>query len=207
MVGWESPSPAQKVLGTGKAIHILQVFRLTQPTEPRYRMLELTIRLCSSSRLGWANPRPDSPKLHPNSNLVRLTEFHSYMYVCWFWLLPVAAIEFSERLTYFGMATNLIIYLTKILHQDLKTAAKNVNYWAGVTTMMPLVGGFLADAYLGRFSAILASSIIYLMVISISMHLSFLSEFTASSHGGPHWRRLSDAAKLGPPPSWFLMIL
>lgn len=83
----------------------------------------------------------------------------------------MAAIEFSERLTYFGMATNLIIYLTKILHQDLKTAAKNVNYWAGVTTMMPLVGGFLADAYLGRFSAILASSIIYLMVISISMHL------------------------------------
>ncbi|KAK6126019.1 hypothetical protein DH2020_040246 [Rehmannia glutinosa] len=33
----------------------------------------------------------------------------------------------------------------------------------GVTAMMPLIGGFLADAYLGRFSMVLASSIIYLL--------------------------------------------
>ena len=76
----------------------------------------------------------------------------------------VAAIEFSERLSYFGIATNLISYLTKVMDQDLKTAAKNVNYWAGVTTLMPLVGGFLADAYTGRFLMILISSLIYLMV-------------------------------------------
>lgn len=113
-------------------------------------------------------------------------EFHSHAFFIFYFSLPLPAIEFSERLTYFGIATNLIIYLTKILHQDLKTAAKNVNYWAGVTTMMPLIGGFLADAYLGRFSAILGSSIIYLMVISISMLYSFLTEVTASSHDGPH---------------------
>lgn len=76
----------------------------------------------------------------------------------------LAAIEFSERLSYFGIATSLIIYLTKVIHQDLKTAAKSVNYWSGVTTMMPLVGGFLADAYIGRFSTVLISSIIYLLV-------------------------------------------
>lgn len=75
-----------------------------------------------------------------------------------------AAIEFSERLSYFGIATNLILYLTKVMHQDLKTAAKNVNYWAGVTTIMPLIGGFLADAYTGRFTMVLLSSLIYLLV-------------------------------------------
>ncbi|EYU41789.1 hypothetical protein ABFS82_10G025900 [Erythranthe guttata] len=75
----------------------------------------------------------------------------------------IIAIEFSERLSYFGIATSLIIYLTKVLHQDLKTAAKSVNYWSGVTTMMPLIGGFLADAYLGRFTAVFASSVIYLL--------------------------------------------
>ncbi|KAL0344509.1 UNVERIFIED_CONTAM: protein NRT1/ PTR FAMILY 5.6 [Sesamum radiatum] len=48
----------------------------------------------------------------------------------------------------FWTSGKLIIYLTKVLHQDLKTAAKGVNYWSGVTTMMPLLGGFLADAYL-----------------------------------------------------------
>ncbi|RDX76411.1 Protein NRT1/ PTR FAMILY 5.7, partial [Mucuna pruriens] len=61
------------------------------------------------------------------------------------------AIEFSERVSYFGIATNLISYLTKVIHEDLKTAAKNVNYWSGTTTLVPLVGGFLADAYTGRF--------------------------------------------------------
>lgn len=75
-----------------------------------------------------------------------------------------AAIEFSERLSYFGMATSLIIYLTKVIHEDLKTAAKSVNYWSGVTTLMPLVGGFVADAYLGRFSTVFVSSVIYLLV-------------------------------------------
>ncbi|GMP50927.1 hypothetical protein CsSME_00017344 [Camellia sinensis var. sinensis] len=77
--------------------------------------------------------------------------------------LFIIAIEFSERLSYFGIATSLIIYLTKVIHQDLKTAAKSCNYWSGVTTMMPLLGGFLADAYLGRFTTILASSVVYLL--------------------------------------------
>ncbi|KAL5991683.1 hypothetical protein ACLOJK_012592 [Asimina triloba] len=103
--------------------------------------------------------------------------------------LFIIAIEFSERLSYFGIATNLITYLTKILHQDLKTAAKNVNYWAGVTTMMPLIGGFLADAYLGRFSAVLVSSIIYLL----GLVLLTMSQFIPSLKPCPM------AACLNPP--------
>ncbi|KAL6142187.1 hypothetical protein ACLB2K_060470 [Fragaria x ananassa] len=77
--------------------------------------------------------------------------------------LFIVAIEFSERLSYFGIATSLIIYLTKVIHYDLKSAAKSVNYWSGVTTLIPLFGGFIADAYLGRFSTVLVSSIIYLL--------------------------------------------
>ncbi|KAE8666210.1 Protein NRT1/ PTR FAMILY 5.7 [Hibiscus syriacus] len=77
--------------------------------------------------------------------------------------LFIITIEFSERLSYFGIATSLIIYLTKVIHQDLKTAARSVNYWAGVTTLMPLFGGFIADAYLGRFYTVLVSSIVYLL--------------------------------------------
>ncbi|KAJ4749209.1 Protein nrt1 ptr family 5.6 [Rhynchospora pubera] len=74
----------------------------------------------------------------------------------------IIAIEFSERLSYFGLATNLIIYLMRVLHQDLKTAARTANCWQGVTTLMPLLGGFLADAYLGRFSTVLCSTLLYL---------------------------------------------
>ncbi|KAL6534320.1 hypothetical protein OROHE_013245 [Orobanche hederae] len=80
------------------------------------------------------------------------------------WKASLFIIVSSVRgLSYFGLATSLIIYLTKVIHQDLKTAAKSVNYWTGVTTMMPLIGGFLADAYLGRFWTVLASSFLYLL--------------------------------------------
>lgn len=55
-----------------------------------------------------------------------------------------AAIEFSKMLSFFAIVTNLITYLTKSLHQDIATAAKNVNYWSGVTTLIRLIGSYLA---------------------------------------------------------------
>lgn len=82
-------------------------------------------------------------------------------------------IEFAERLSYFGIASSLIIYLTKVIHQDVKTSAKSANQWIGVTTLMPLVGGVLADAYFGRFTTVLLSSIVYLMVPHVSFQCAF----------------------------------
>ncbi|XP_042404449.1 protein NRT1/ PTR FAMILY 5.6-like [Zingiber officinale] len=81
--------------------------------------------------------------------------------------LFIIVIEFSERLSYFGLATNLIMYLSKELHEDLKTAAKNVNYWNGVTAVMPLVGGFVADAALGRFFTVIISSLVYIAGLTL----------------------------------------
>ncbi|KAM7491986.1 hypothetical protein LguiA_034907 [Lonicera macranthoides] len=92
----------------------------------------------------------------------------------WKAALFIITIEFSERLSYFGISSNLITYMTKVMHQDLKTAAKIVNCWGGVTTVMPLLGGFLADAYTGRFFMILLSSLIYLMGLSILIMSQFV---------------------------------
>lgn len=75
-----------------------------------------------------------------------------------------AVIEFSERLSYFGIATSLMLYLTKVLHEEMKDAAENVNYWMSVTTLMPLLGGFFADGYLGRFTTVVFSTVVYLVV-------------------------------------------
>ncbi|CAJ1863377.1 unnamed protein product [Sphenostylis stenocarpa] len=83
--------------------------------------------------------------------------------------LFVLTIEFSERICHFGISSNLITYLTEVMHEDLNTATKNVNYWVGATTLMPLIGGFVADAYTGRFHMILFSSIIYLKNYGLSM--------------------------------------
>ncbi|MCL7037472.1 hypothetical protein MKW94_029837 [Papaver nudicaule] len=105
----------------------------------------------------------------------------------WKAALFIIAIEFGERLSYFVISTNLMVYLTKVVHQDLKTAAKNVNYWSGVTTMMPLLGGFLADAYFGRFSMVLISSTIYvlgLVLLTMSELIPGLKPCDVAMNGG-----------------------
>ena len=71
--------------------------------------------------------------------------------------------KFSERLSNAGLSTSLMTYLTKVLHEEMKVAAKNVNYWVSVTMLMPLLGGFLADGYLGRFSTVVFSTAVYLL--------------------------------------------
>lgn len=91
--------------------------------------------------------------------------------------LFIIGVEFSERLTYYGIASSLIIYLTTMMHEGTATAAKDVNNWTGVTTVMPLVGGFMADAYFGRYWMVLISSIIYLLglvLLTLSVSLSAL---------------------------------
>lgn len=93
----------------------------------------------------------------------------------------ILLIEFSERLSYYGLATSLMIYLTKVLQEEMKVAAENVNYWISVTTLMPLLGGFLADGYLGRFSTVLCSTLIYLMGL-ILMAISQLTPSLKPSH-------------------------
>ncbi|XP_057498792.1 protein NRT1/ PTR FAMILY 5.4-like [Actinidia eriantha] len=72
-------------------------------------------------------------------------------------------VEMGERFAYYGVAGNLIMYLTTVLGQPTATAAKNVNIWRGVSSIFPLFGAFVADSYLGRFKTILLSTIIYLM--------------------------------------------
>ncbi|KAM4082152.1 hypothetical protein ACJW30_11G148900 [Castanea mollissima] len=72
-------------------------------------------------------------------------------------------VEVAERFAFFGLAANLITYLTNELHQPISTAAKNVNTWAGVSYIVPLFAAFVADSLFGRFNTILLASVIYVM--------------------------------------------
>lgn len=79
-------------------------------------------------------------------------------------LLHMAGNEGCERLAYYGMSTNLVVYLTKILRQDSATASNNVTNWSGTCYITPLIGGFLSDAFLGRYWTIAAFSVVYMIV-------------------------------------------
>ncbi|KAL5554162.1 hypothetical protein UlMin_041563 [Ulmus minor] len=69
--------------------------------------------------------------------------------------------ECCERLAYYGIATNLVTYLTKKLHEGNVSAARNVTTWSGTCYLTPLIGAILADAYWGRYWTIAVFSTIY----------------------------------------------
>ncbi|KAI4313595.1 hypothetical protein L6164_026559 [Bauhinia variegata] len=69
--------------------------------------------------------------------------------------------ECCERLAYYGIATNLVTYLTNKLHEGNVSAARNVTTWQGTCYLTPLIGAVLADAYWGRYWTIAGFSTIY----------------------------------------------
>uniref|UniRef100_A0A2P2KW61 Protein NRT1/ PTR FAMILY 8.1-like n=1 Tax=Rhizophora mucronata TaxID=61149 RepID=A0A2P2KW61_RHIMU len=75
--------------------------------------------------------------------------------------------EFCERLSYYGMSSNLVLYFKKRLHQHSATATKNNSDWSGTCYITPLIGAFVADAYLGRFWTIACFSSIYVMGMTL----------------------------------------
>ncbi|XP_061351371.1 protein NRT1/ PTR FAMILY 5.4-like [Gastrolobium bilobum] len=97
----------------------------------------------------------------------------------WHAAIFIIFVEFAERFAYQGLAGNLITYLTNVLNEPITTAAKNVNTWVGVSSLFPLLGGFIADSYLGRFNTILLSSLVYLLgMIFLTLSVSALKHKT-----------------------------
>ncbi|CAI0471222.1 unnamed protein product [Linum tenue] len=83
--------------------------------------------------------------------------------------------ECCERLAYYGINTNLVNYLKLQLNQRNVAAVNSVTNWSGTCYVTPLLGAFLADAYLGRYWTIATFSIIYvfgmaLLTMSASIH-------------------------------------
>ncbi|KAJ8763911.1 hypothetical protein K2173_003693 [Erythroxylum novogranatense] len=67
-----------------------------------------------------------------------------------------------ERMAYYGISSNLVIYLTKKLHEGTVKSSNNVTNWVGTVWMTPMLGAYVADAQLGRYWTFVIASVIYL---------------------------------------------
>ncbi|KAL6626710.1 hypothetical protein ACP70R_030436 [Stipagrostis hirtigluma subsp. patula] len=79
----------------------------------------------------------------------------------------ILANECCERLAYYGMSTNLVNYMKTRLGQGNSVAANNVTNWSGTCYITPLIGAFLADAYMGRYWTIASFMIIYIIGLAL----------------------------------------
>ncbi|KAL2463553.1 Protein NRT1/PTR FAMILY 5.2 [Forsythia ovata] len=75
----------------------------------------------------------------------------------------IVVYEIFERMAYCGISANLVLYLTRKLHQGTVVASNNVTYWTGTIWMTPILGAYVADAHLGRYWTFLIACAIYFM--------------------------------------------
>ncbi|KAL4353594.1 hypothetical protein GQ457_06G005320 [Hibiscus cannabinus] len=66
--------------------------------------------------------------------------------------------ETFERFASTGLLSNFMVYLLKEYNMNQVSAANLLFIWSGVTNFAPLVGGFISDAYVGKFLTILVAS-------------------------------------------------
>ncbi|PUZ65855.1 hypothetical protein GQ55_3G259300 [Panicum hallii var. hallii] len=92
----------------------------------------------------------------------------------------IIAVEIAERFSFYGVSANLITYLTGQLGEGVAAAASALNAWNGTAQLLPLLGGALADAWLGRYRTIVLASLIYILGLGMLAFSTFLSS------GGHH---------------------
>ncbi|KAM3389009.1 hypothetical protein ACQJBY_011255 [Aegilops geniculata] len=79
----------------------------------------------------------------------------------------ILANECCERLAYYGMSANLSNFMLDNMGMNKSDAANTVSNWTGTCYAAPLIGAFLADAYLGRFWTIASFVIIYVFGLGL----------------------------------------
>ncbi|KAK9934241.1 hypothetical protein M0R45_021393 [Rubus argutus] len=80
----------------------------------------------------------------------------------WFAAFFIFGNEMAERMAYFGLSVNMVAFMFYVMHRPFSSASNAVNNFLGISQASSVLGGFLADAYLGRYWTIAIFTTIYL---------------------------------------------
>lgn len=71
--------------------------------------------------------------------------------------------ELAERIGSLGLQRNLVVFITTKMNINNVSAANMVSNFTGAVYLTPFIGGFVGDAYLGRFWVIVIFGVIQVM--------------------------------------------
>ncbi|CAN1216779.1 Protein NRT1/ PTR FAMILY 6.2 [Linum perenne] len=87
----------------------------------------------------------------------------------WFPAALILGIEIIERLSTMGIAVNLVTYLIGTMHMPSAASANFVTDFMGTCFLLCLLGGFLADSFLGRFKTIAIFSFLQALALATKL--------------------------------------
>ncbi|XP_010543934.1 PREDICTED: protein NRT1/ PTR FAMILY 6.1-like [Tarenaya hassleriana] len=80
----------------------------------------------------------------------------------WIAALFIFGNEMAERMAYFGLSVNMVAFMFYVMHRPFTSSSNAVNNFLGISQASSVLGGFLADAYLGRYWTIAIFTTMYL---------------------------------------------
>ena len=102
-----------------------------------------------------ATPPPSSS--HPVSRLIAYFKGHPTGFYFFFWG------ELAERCSYYGMLAILTFYLNETLKFSEADSSRWAYYFQAATYLTPLIGGIIADRFLGKYWTIVGFSVPYVI--------------------------------------------
>ena len=76
-------------------------------------------------------------------------------------VLCILCCELCERLTYYSIGGNLVLYCTNELQYTSADATTVAFIFTGTSYFVPVFGGWIADSISGKFNAIFGAALIY----------------------------------------------
>lgn len=93
-------------------------------------------------------------------------------------LFPLACIILAvvlERITFYGILANLVLYLINMTKFSQSAAVGTVMIFTGMAWLMSTVGGIVADSYSGRYNAVWGSLMIYIVGAGMIFYSALLT--------------------------------